>query len=143
MPYWSVVEGYCGTPLSIKLGIKEESTVVLWHAPPTFFLEVPTSVTIGRQAKGHADVVLAFFTQRAEFAQQIEALGEMIVPSGGLWIAWPKGASEVAADMTDHLVREVALPMGLVDNKVCALDATWTGLRLVWRLSVRDNLAQK
>jgi hypothetical protein len=67
----------------------------------------------------------------------------MIVPSGGLWIAWPKGASEVAADVTDHVVRDVALPLGLVDNKVCALDATWTGLRLVRRLSVRDNLAQK
>jgi hypothetical protein len=66
MPYWSVGEGYSGTPWSIKLGIKEESTVVWWHAPPTFLLEVPTSVTIGRQAKGHADVVLAFFTRRAQ-----------------------------------------------------------------------------
>jgi hypothetical protein len=104
---------------------------------------VPTSVTIGRQAKGHADVVLAFFTQLAQLAQQIEARGKMIVPSGGLWIAWPQGVSKVAADMIDHVVRDVALPLGLVDNKVCALDATWTGLRLVWRLSVRDHLAQK
>ena len=139
MPYWSVVEGYSGTALSIKLGIKETSTVVVLHAPTTFVLEVPNAVSVRRQMKGRADVVLAFFTRSAQLAQQIEAMGTMIVPSGGLWIAWPKKVSKVATDMTDHVVRDLALPLGLVDNKVCAVDATWTGLRLVWRLSAREQ----
>jgi hypothetical protein len=142
MPYWSVVEGYNGTPLSIKLGIKESSTVVVLHAPTAFVLEVANTVSIRRQMKGRADVVLAFFTRRSQLAQQIEAMGMMIVASGGLWIAWPKKVSKVATDLTDHVVRNMALPLGLVDNKVCAVDATWTGLRLVWRLSAREHLTQ-
>lgn len=133
------MEGYSGTALSIKLGIKETSTVVVLHAPTTFVLEVPNAVSVRRQMKGRADVVLAFFTRSARLAQQIEAMGTMIVPSGGLWIAWPKKVSKVATDMTDHVVRDLALPLGLVDNKVCAVDATWTGLRLVWRLSAREQ----
>jgi hypothetical protein len=83
---------------------------------------------------------VAFFTQKSKLAQQINSLGRLIVPSGGLWIAWPKQASKVVTDMTDQVVRDVALPLGLVDNKVCAIDATWSGLRLVWRVSVRDQL---
>jgi hypothetical protein len=113
--------------------------VVVLHAPTTFVLEVPNAVSVRRQMKGRADVVLAFFTRSARLAQQIEAMGTMIVPSGGLWIAWPKKVSKVATDMTDHVVRDLALPLGLVDNKVCAVDATWTGLRLVWRLSAREQ----
>lgn len=140
MPYLSVVEGYSGTPLTNKLGIKETSTVALLHAPAGFELEVPTSVEVRRQGRGRADVVVAFFTQKSKLAQQINSLGRLIVPSGGLWIAWPKKASKVVTDMTDQVVRDVALPLGLVDNKVCAIDATWSGLRLVWRVSVRDQL---
>jgi hypothetical protein len=140
MPYWSVVEGYSRTALRVKLGIKETSTVALVHAPVSFSLDVPASVHVRRQARGRADVVLAFFTDQSILAQEINALARMIVPSGGLWIAWPKKASKVVSDMTDHGVRDIALPLGLVDNKVCAIDATWSGLRLVWRLSVRDQL---
>jgi hypothetical protein len=68
--------------------------------------------------------------------RRIEALARVIHPAGGLWIAWPKRASGVPTDMTEDVVREVALPLGLVDNKVCAIDQTWSGLRLVWR---REN----
>jgi len=140
MPYWSVVEGYSGSPLSSKLGIKETSTVAVVHAPVFFALDLPASVEVRRRKRATADVVVAFFTEKSKLTQEIHALGSMIVPSGGLWIAWPKKASGVATNMTDNVVRDIALPLGLVDNKVCAIDATWTGLRLVWRVSVRDQL---
>jgi hypothetical protein len=123
------------------LGIKEESSVVVRHAPKGFALDVSSGVVVRRQARGRADVILAFYVERSKFVEEIEKLAQMIVASGGLWIAWPKKASGVATTMTDHVVRDVALPLGLVDNKVCALDATWTALRLVWRLRVRDGLS--
>ena len=76
---------------------------------------------------------MAFFTQRRELERRLDALGTMIFPAGGLWIAWPKRTSGVVTDITDNVVRELALPRGLVDNKVCAIDETWSGLRVVWR----------
>jgi hypothetical protein len=105
-------------------------------APVDFHLELPPTVSVSHQARGRADVVVAFFTRRATFEQRLHRLGEMVFPSGGLWIAWPKKASGLVTDMTDHVVRGEALPTGLVDNKVCAIDVTWSGLRLVWR---REN----
>jgi hypothetical protein len=78
-------------------------------------------------------VVVAFFTERRELERRIEALGRMIFPAGGLWVAWPKRASGLVTTMDENVVRAVALPLGLVDNKVCAIDETWTGLRVVWR----------
>jgi hypothetical protein len=134
------VAGYSGTPLPTKLGIKEGATVALLHAPPHLLSELPTGVAVKRQAKGRADVVVAFFTKRSRLEQGIKGLAAMIFPAAGLWMAWPKRASGVATDITEHVVREVALPLGLVDNKVCAIDETWTGLRLVWRLERRDRL---
>ncbi len=91
-----------------------------------------------RRAVWAADVVLAFFTEAAELERRLDRLGAMVFPAGGLWIAWPKRTSGVATDLTDHAVRASALPRGLVvDDKVCAVDATWTGLRLVWRRELR------
>jgi hypothetical protein len=136
MSYWSVVEDYSLTPLSKKLGIKEESTVLL-HAPKGFDLDVSPGVVLRRQARGRAEVILAFYVESLKLEQEIEKLGQMIVASEGLWIAWPKKASGVATTLTDHVVRDIALPLGLVDNKVCALEATWTALQLTWRRSVR------
>ena len=135
------MEDYSRTPLAKKLGIKEQSTVVVRHAPKGFELDVPSSVVLRRQARASADVILAFYVERSTLEAEIEKLAQLIVPSGGLWVAWPKKASGVATTMTDHVVRHIALPLGLVDNKVCALDATWTALRLVWRLRVRDQLS--
>jgi hypothetical protein len=94
---------------------------------------VPASVTVRRQARGAADVVVAFFTRRQDLERRIGTLSKMIYPDGGLWVAWPKRASGVETTVTDHVLREIALPLGLVDNKVCAIDATWTGVRVVWR----------
>ncbi len=82
--------------------------------------------------------MIVFFTRRrAELERRLETLGRAIHPAGGLWIAWPKRASGVATDISEDIVRDVALPLGLVDNKVCAIDATWSGLRIVWRLERR------
>ena len=83
-------------------------------------------------------MVVAFFTRRVEFERRFAALATMVFPTGGLWIAWPKRASGIETDMTDHVAREVGLPTGLVDNKVCAVDARWTGLRFVWRRQRRE-----
>jgi hypothetical protein len=131
------VAGYSGTPLPQKLGIKEGMTVALVNSPPNVITDLPDGVVVKRQARGTADVAVAFFTRRADFEKRLPALGKMIHPSGGLWIAWPKRTAGVPTDMTDDVVREAALPVGLVDNKVCAIDETWSGLRVVWRLERR------
>jgi hypothetical protein len=125
--------GYSGTPLAQKLGITEGSTVALISEPKGVVAPLHPDVTVKRQVRGAADVVVAFFIERRVFEAKIDALGKMIFPDGGLWVAWPKRASGVATTMDEHVMREVALPLGLVDNKVCAIDATWTGMRLVWR----------
>jgi hypothetical protein len=129
--------GYSGTPLAKKLGIKEGSRLTLINEPDGIIDPLPSGVTLTRVLRGQADVVVAFFIQRVDLERRIEALGQMVFPSGGLWIAWPKRASGVRTTMSEHAVREVALPLGLVDNKVCAIDETWSGLRVVWRVERR------
>jgi hypothetical protein len=129
--------GYSGTPLPEKMGIKEASTLALINSPSGVFEELPPGVKVTHATRGRADVVVAFFVRRADFERRIDALAKMIFPAGGLWIAWPKRTSGVETSMTDHVVREVALPLGLVDNKVCAIDSTWSGLRVVWRIQNR------
>ncbi len=88
---------------------------------------------VKRRAVAPLDVVVAFFLRQAELERRFVRLAKTIYPSGGLWIAWPKRASGVPTDMTEDIAREVALAAGLVDNKVCAIDAIWSGLRLVYR----------
>jgi hypothetical protein len=127
------VAGYSGTPLPKKLGIAEGSVLALIDAPQGVVDGLPVGVTVKRQARGSADVVVAFFVRRRDFERRIGGLAKTIFPAGGLWVAWPKRASGRETDMHEGVVREVALPLGLVDNKVCAIDDTWTGLRVVWR----------
>ncbi len=129
--------GYSGTPLERKLGIKEGHRVVLRHAPDGFDLELPENARLGRKAAGTADVVLAFFTERAALEGEIHQLRNFMEPEGGLWIAWPKKSAKTGSDLSENVVREIALANALVDNKVCAIDATWSGLRLVIRLRDR------
>jgi hypothetical protein len=119
-----------------KLGISEESIVALLHAPVGFELDLPAGATVRYRARGRCDVVLAFFTAMGRVQAQADVLGQMVFPAGGLWIAWPKRSSGQATDVTDHELRRILLPVGLVDNKVCAVDDTWTGMRFVWR---REN----
>jgi hypothetical protein len=139
MRYFVPVVGYSGTPLPAKLGIKDGTALALLKAPPGLLTALPPGVTVKRQGRGTADVVVAFFTRRAEFERRLGSLGAMIFPAGGLWIAWPKQSAGVATDITADAVREAALPVGLVDNKVCSIDETWTGLRVVWRVERRGS----
>ena len=128
--------GYSGTPLPEKLGIADGTRVALLNAPPGFdrtLGRLPTGVEVRQQARGSLDVVVFFTRRRAELERRLGALAKAIAPAGGLWIAWPKRASGLETDITEDVVREVVLPRGLVDNKVCAIDDTWSGLRVVWR----------
>jgi hypothetical protein len=133
--------GYSGTPLPRKLGIKPGHVVALVHAPAGFadrLGELPgVEVTAGLDTAPAFDVIISFVTWRAEFEASLGALRERMTPACGLWAAWPKRAARVATDMTEHVVRAVALPTGLVDNKVCAIDETWSALRLVIRRELR------
>ena len=98
---------------------------------------MPDGVTIRTAARGTNDVLVSFHTRRADLEKRLPLLVDAMDVEGGLWIAWPKKASGVPTDMTEDTVREVALPVGLVDNKVCAIDETWSGLRVVWRRELR------
>src|SRR3954463_9820589 len=130
--------GYSGTPLPRKLGIKPGHRVLLLGAPEGFALpELPEGVKVGTRASGVADVIVAFHLRRAELARRMPVLRERMQPAAGLWIAWPKRASKVETDLTEDVGRELALANRLVDNKVCAIDETWSGLRLVIRLKDR------
>ena len=83
--------------------------------------------------KPGADVIVFFTTERAELEGRIDALGTAIFPNGSLWVSWPKKASKVPTDITENVVRDVVLPLGLVDVKVAAIDETWSGLKIMWR----------
>jgi len=133
---------YSGTPLPRKLGIGEGDEVALIGAPEwleDMLRAVPDIASVHTDLVDDAryDVIVAFVTERAELEAELPRLRSRMAPACGLWIAWPKRASGQQTDMTDHVVRDVALPTGLVDNKVCAIDATWTGVRLVIRRELR------
>ena len=132
--------GYSGTPLPRKLGIKEGQRLAFSGAPEGFdrtLGALPDGATVKRRARGPLDVVVAFFTRRAELERRFRRLAAAMERGGSLWIAWPKRASGVATDLTEDVIREIALVNGLVDTKVCAIDETWSGLRLVYRLRDR------
>jgi hypothetical protein len=134
--------GYSNTPLPKKLGIKEGCKIALINPPRAFektLGKLPGKARIESGLSGEAqfDVIVVFVTSRAELQRQIAATRRHMTPAAGLWIAWPKKSSGVASDVTENVVREIALPTGLVDNKVCAIDETWSGLRLVIRLALR------
>jgi hypothetical protein len=136
-----VSAGYSGTPLVRKLGIKPEARLGVIGAPDDFDAtlgELPRGVHVRRRLGGQPfDVIVAFFDRRGALERRLPALAEALDPAGGLWIAWPKRASGVATDVTEDVVRNLGLAAGLVDNKVCAVDQVWSGLRLVYRLRDR------
>ena len=131
--------GYSGTPLAKKLGIAGGDVVAIVNEPAGFrdSLDVPDGVRFKSSLRGRADVVVVFVTAHAELARRRAVLGETVYPDGAIWVAWPKRASKVPTDMTEDVVRDVFLPHGLVDNKVCAIDDVWSGLRLVIRVKDR------
>jgi hypothetical protein len=130
-------------PLPRKLGIGESDAVALIGAPEGFadrlLAELADEAVVHTDLADGAlyDVIVVFVTWRAELAAELDRLRAAMAPACGLWVAWPKKASRVPTDLTDHAVREVALPTGLVDNKVCAIDEIWTALRLVIRRELR------
>ncbi len=135
--------GYSGTPLARKLGITEGSRVALLGAPEGFdqqLAPLPAGVTVLRRLGAGIDVALLFVTERRELERRFPAVAEAVFPAGGFWVAWPKKASKVPTDMTEQTVRDVGLPRGLVDNKVCAVTDVWSGLRLVIR---KENRAAR
>ena len=128
--------GYSGTPLAKKLGIKEGHTVALVGAPDGFegaLDGLPDGVQLRRRAGGHPDVIVAFTTTAADLERRFVSLAKSVFPAGSLWVAWPKRSSGVSTDLDENRLRDIGLPHGLVDNKVCAVDDTWSGLRFVWR----------
>jgi hypothetical protein len=130
--------GYSGTPLPRKLGIKEGHRVLLAGAPAGFDLSPLPGIDLHRRAGASPyDVILAFAADRRSLDRRFLPLSERLASNGGLWIAWPKRSSEVATDLDENIVRDVGLAAGLVDNKVCAIDTTWSGLRFVIRLRDR------
>jgi hypothetical protein len=134
------VAGYSGTPLAKKLGIKEGHRVAFAAAPDEFAAllgELPEGVTVKSRASGPLDVIVFFTRSRAELERRLPALRRAMDPAAGLWIAWPKRSSGVDTDMTEDVARALGLANRLVDNKVCAIDEVWSGLRLVIRLKDR------
>ena len=128
--------GYSGRPQAAKLGLKPEQRVHLHHPPPGWALADPPAGLSGAD-DGRADVIIAFFTSADDIAGQLGDLAQRIYPAGALWVAWPRRAAGHRSDITDNVIREHALPMGLVDVKVAAIDDDWSGLRVVWRTKNR------
>ena len=129
------IAGYSGTPLPRKLGIKEGSTVALVSAPDRFektLGALPAGAMLRRGNRGKRQTTIWFVTSTAELGRRFDSI-EQAVGDGTLWVAWPKQSSALAGDMTEDSVRDVALPRGMVDTKVCAIDETWSGLRLTRR----------
>lgn len=145
--------GYSPTPLWKKLGLKAGGRLLLAGAPPGWSAgELPAGARelrarparaqwpAPRAAGGPQDVTLAFFRSLAELAGAVEPLSQRIFPEGALWVAWPRRAGGHESDITDGAIRELALPLGIVDVKVAAIDEDWSGLRLVWRKERRKAL---
>ena len=132
--------GYSGTPLPKKLGLRPGQRVFVGGASPSGFLDEVDDVTWVRQARPPIDLAIVFTTTEADFRKRLATMLRSLVADGALWIAWPKRASGVATDLTDNVIRDIAIAeTTLVDNKVCAIDDVWSALRLVVRVSERAS----
>jgi hypothetical protein len=128
------VAGYSGKPVVQKLGIKPGFCIFAVGAPAAYsdiVGKLPAGVTIVSRLAGVVDMVHVFVTEAAALDGKLAAFRDAIAPDGMVWVSWPKKSSGVPTDLTDHVVRQTALPLGLVDIKVCAIDATWSGLKFV------------
>ena len=133
--------GYSGTPRSKKLGIKPGTRFCFVNAPPNYpaLLEpLPADVAIVGDESDALDLVHGFVKSRAELVALIHLYKKRIKQDGAIWVSWPKKASKIVTDVTENTVRDVALPLGLVDIKVCAVDEVWSGLKLVIRKENRN-----
>jgi len=134
--------GYSGTPLAQKLGMKPGTTVVLINAPASYrklLGSFANGVKFTSRLGTNSNFIHFFTTHRSELKKQLRRLRTKIADSGTLWVSWAKKSSGVASDVTEDVIREVALPLGFVDIKVCAVDETWSGLKLMIRCQNRKS----
>lgn len=132
--------GYSGTPLWKKLGIREGATVLTVNAPANYaalLSGLPANVSFVENATPPVGFVHLFVTAKQELATQLPKLLGELASDGVIWVSWPKKTAKVKTDVTEDTIREIALPLGLVDVKVCAVDAVWSGLKLVIRVANR------
>ena len=129
--------GYSGRPQAAKLGLRPGQRVHLHHPPPGWDLADPPDGLVDAGPDGPADLIIAFFSAATDIAGGLGGLARRIYPDGALWVAWPRRAGGHHSDITDTVIRALALPLGLVDVKVAAIDDDWSGLRLVWRVANR------
>jgi hypothetical protein len=132
--------GYSGTPLAKKLGIKERHKVHVLGEPKNYrtLLEtLPPSVEFTSKPDRSTDVVHVFTTERATLAKALKAFRDTLDPQAMVWVSWPKKSAKVPTDITENTIRDLALPLGFVDVKVCAVDEAWSGLKLVVRKALR------
>ena len=134
--------GYSGTPLAKKLGIKPGSAIFLVGGPKDY-LKLVAPLPAGARVVSRLDrktaIVHIFSTSRAQLSRALRNALATLKPDGTIWVSWPKKASKVPTDVTEDTIRELALPLGLVDIKVCAVDEMWSGLKLVVRKENRDS----
>lgn len=133
--------GYSGTPLAQKLGIKRGLKVATIDAPAgyrTLLAPLPNGVSFTSEVAADAPFVHLFLKERKTLEKELKRLRRLVADAGVLWVSWPKKSSGVATDITEDVIREVCLPLGFVDVKVCAVDETWSGLKLMIR---RENRA--
>ena len=134
-----MASGYSGTPLAKKLSLRDGQRVWFDNMPEEFADEIgdyALDLTFVDPAQG-IDAAHIFVTERADLEAKLATLRNQIAPDGQVWVSWPKKAAKVPTDITEDTIREVALPMGFVDTKVCAVDETWSGLKLVIRKELR------
>ena len=130
--------GYSGTPLATKLGMKAGQRMWRCGMPGSVADEIgDTGAILLDRPEAGLDVAHIFKTERAALADDLAALRRLLAPAGFVWVSWPKKASKVPTDIDENAIREICLPMGLVDVKVCAIDATWSGLKLMIRKELR------
>lgn len=132
--------GYSGTPLAKKLGIKPGSRVLLAGEPDNYrsLIEpLPEGVTFVTRLSDSTDIVHVFSVKKAELGKALKSYRAKLAPDAAVWVSWPKKSAKVPTDITENTVRELALPLGFVDIKVCAVDETWSGLKLVIRKALR------
>jgi hypothetical protein len=132
--------GYSGTPLSKKLGLKESSHLHLINAPDDYeslLGELPPGLVLDQKLSRSTTIIHLFVMQRSHLTSQLGKLRKTIAAEATVWVSWPKKASKVTTDVTEDTIREVALPLGFVDIKVCAVSEVWSGLKLMIRKELR------
>ena len=137
-----MTSGYSGTPLAKKLGFKPGQRVSAPGAPSNYrqmLAPLPDGIDFQARVSKTTDLVHLFTASRAELSRNLAAWRQVLGPEAAIWVSWPKKASKVPTDITEDIIRVVALPMGLVDIKVCAIDETWSGLKLVLRKELRKK----